>query len=159
MDRIRGFSSHCDRFLGFDDRLIACSVDSVYQALFSISGPLLRTLPTSLLAGVMRRFIWAQQIERRPRLIIVIEPSVEVPRVQDNGHAVVDRFHQLIFFGGYDRESIKRRVWTGGVRLREGDAPSAFHLLVATGCYISPTMSRMARYEARLLAIKRIERP
>jgi hypothetical protein len=52
----------------------------------------------------------ALQIEGRPRLIVVVEPSVEVQQVQDNGQAVVDRFHPLVCFGGDDRGSIKRRV-------------------------------------------------
>ena len=44
----------------------------------------------------------AQQVDRRLFGGLAVDPAVEVARVQDDGHAVVDRRHQLVRLGGDD---------------------------------------------------------
>ena len=74
-----------------------------YHAEFSISGPLLRTLPTFWLNGAHLHLIGlvgAKQIDRGLAVAHALgasglssEPPLVVVLVQDDRHAVVDRLH------------------------------------------------------------------
>jgi Tannase and feruloyl esterase len=56
--------------------------------------------------GTTNDFYRLFMVDWRPRLIVVVEPSVEVPRVQDNGHAIVNRIRQFVRGGGDDGEGV-----------------------------------------------------
>ena len=77
--------------------------------LFSSSGELFLTLPTSLETSKTLHLVGgerAQQVDRRLVGRLAVEPAVEVAGVQDDGHAVVDGCHQLVRVGGDDCEAL-----------------------------------------------------
>jgi hypothetical protein len=67
----------------------------------------------------------AEQIDRWLVSDLTIEPPVEVAGVHDDGHAVVNRCHQLIRVSGDDREALQplaiRRVFPCVPQAREGE--------------------------------------
>ena len=89
--------------------------------LFSSSGELFLTLPTSLETS---KASISSAGNGRSRSIggwsvtLAVEPAVEVARVQDDGHTVVDRRHQLVRLGGDDGEALEPVVDRLGRGLR-----------------------------------------
>lgn len=99
---------HCTR------HILVCR-EMLNHVLFSISGPLFRTLPTSLFARVIvmpsDSYGRSKSIGGRDSLI-VIQPAVKITRVKDYWHAIVYLIGQFVSLCGQNRERIKWRMST-----------------------------------------------
>lgn len=80
-----------------------------YHLLFSRSAELLPTLPTSLLTSKVSISSAGNGRSRSIGLVCFLagEPSIEVARVEDDGHAIVDRSHEFVRIGGDDRVALE----------------------------------------------------
>jgi hypothetical protein len=85
------------------------------------------------------RLVRTQEVERRSGLVVVVQPAVEVPGVEYDGHAVMDRLRELIRLRGDDGKGIDRRVhvslaWTPfGEQACEGVWLPVWHLEAIDG--------------------------
>jgi hypothetical protein len=101
------------------------------------------TFPTSMLtskASISSAGEGAQQVNRGTNGVgVAVEPAIEVAGVQDDGHAVVDRGHQLVRLDGDDGVTLQPLAVRGvlpcvpkaakslvqnGTRLQRSDASS-----------------------------------